>query len=141
VSTATIDEDITIAPTTFEANPISNLPPPPPSGGGSDIRDAPQYVPHTVSPILRNRQAVERALVRNYPAILRDAGIGGSPTVWFFVGEDGKVLQTQLHESSGYAQLDQAALAVAQVAEFSPALNRDRRVAVWVSLPITFEAR
>jgi len=32
-------------------------------------------------------------------------------------------------------------LMVADVIEFSPALNRDKRVPVWISLPITFTVR
>jgi hypothetical protein len=35
IAEATIDEDITIAPTTFEDNPIENLPPPP--SGDTDL--------------------------------------------------------------------------------------------------------
>jgi TonB family protein len=141
VSTAQIDEEITIAPTTFEANPVSNLPPPPTAGGGQDLMAAPQYTPMTVSPVLQNRPAVARALERNYPPLLRDAGIGGSPTVWFFIDENGRVLRTQLHESSGYEALDNAAIAVANIMEFSPALNRDKRVPVWVSIAVVFQAR
>jgi hypothetical protein len=30
---------------------------------------------------------------------------------------------------------------VAQVMQFSPALNRDKRVQVWVEIPIVFTAR
>jgi periplasmic protein TonB len=141
VSTAQIDDDITIAPTTFESNPIENLPPPPSASGAQDLMAAPTFTPHTVAPELRNRTAVQRALERNYPPLLRDAGIGGSPTVWFFIDENGRVLRTQLHQSSGYDQLDQAAIAVAGIMEFSPALNRDRRVPVWVSIPVVFQAR
>jgi len=51
------------------------------------------------------------------------------------------VQQTQVNESSGYEALDQAALNVAEVYRFSPALNRENQVAVWVALPITFQVR
>jgi outer membrane biosynthesis protein TonB len=37
--------------------------------------------------------------------------------------------------------LDEAALQVADVIRFSPALNRDKRVPVWISLPINFQTR
>jgi periplasmic protein TonB len=141
VSAAQIDEDITIAPTTFESNPIENLPPPPSAGGGQDLSAAPVFTPMTVAPELRNRQAVARALERNYPPLLRDAGIGGTPTVWFFIDENGRVVRHLLDQSSGYDQLDQAAIAVANIMEFSPALNQNRRVPVWVSIPIVFQAR
>ena len=71
--------------------------------------------------------------------MLRDSGIGGSVNVWFFIDEEGRVIQTQVNESSGYEALDEAALKVADVMRFSPALNRENRVQVWVSLPITFQ--
>jgi periplasmic protein TonB len=142
VSAADIDDDITIAPTTFDANPIENLPPPPTaSSGDGDISRAPTFTPMTVRPELRNQAEVQRALVRNYPPLLRDAGIGGTPVVWFFIDENGRVVRTQLSRSSGYPALDEAAINVAQVMQFSPALNRDRRVQVWVEIPIVFTAR
>jgi TonB family protein len=142
VSATDIDDDITIAPTTFDANPIENLPPPPTaSAGDGDISRAPTFTPMTVRPELRNQAEVQRALVRNYPPLLRDAGIGGTPVMWFFIDENGRVLRTQLSRSSGYPALDEAAQAVAQIMNFSPALNRDRRVQVWVEIPIVFTAR
>jgi periplasmic protein TonB len=142
VSAAQIDDDITIAPTTFDANPIENLPPPPTSSSGDqDISRAPVFTPMTVAPELQNRGEVQRALERNYPPMLRDAGIGGRPTIWFFIDENGRVLNTKLEQSSGHAAMDEAAIAVAQVMRFSPALNRDKKVQVWVELPIIFTAR
>jgi protein TonB len=141
VSAADISEDITIAPTTFDANPIENLPPPPSaSAGDADLSAAPVFTPMTVRPELLNRPEVQRALVRNYPPLLRDAGIGGSPTVHFFIDENGRVLRRLLSQESGYPALDEAAMAVAEVMRFSPALNRDKKVQVWVEIPIIFSA-
>lgn len=142
ISAAEISEDITIAPTTFDANPIENLPPPPSSSAGdADLSAAPVFTPMTVAPELQNRNDIARALVRNYPPLLRDAGIGGSPTVHFFIDENGRVLRTLLSKSSGYPALDEAAIAVAQQMKFSPALNRDKKVQVWVEIPIVFTAK
>ncbi|HEX6308799.1 MAG TPA: TonB family protein [Longimicrobiales bacterium] len=142
VSAADISEDITIAPTTFDANPIENLPPPPSaSAGDRDLAAAPVFTPMTVRPELLNRDEISRVLVRNYPPLLRDAGIGGSPTVHFFIDTDGTVLRTLLAKSSGYPALDEAALAVAKQMKFSPALNRDKKVQVWVEIPVVFSAK
>ena len=139
ISDVTVDEDITIAPTTFEDNPIDNLPPPP-TQGGADISAAPTFTPYEVAPELKNRAEVGRALQRYYPPMLRDAGMGGTVNVWFFIDEQGRVKDTRIDKSSGHDQLDQAALRVADIMEFSPALNREKRVQVWVSLPITFRS-
>ena len=141
VSAANIDEDITIAATTFEDNPIEMLPAPPTATTSDDISAAPTFTPFTVEPRLKNQDEVQRALQRNYPPLLRDAGIGGKATVWFFIDENGKVVKTQLNASSGYTALDEAAVAVANLMQFTPALNRDKKVQVWVSIPIAFTSK
>jgi protein TonB len=135
------DEEITISPTTFEENPVDRLPPPRDSNLSTSDPKGPKFTPFTVRPDIKNRGEVERALMREYPPVLRDAGIGGTVEVWFQIDEEGQVRKTQVKTSSGYAALDGAALAVAEIAEFTPALNRDKRVMVWISLPITFTTR
>jgi protein TonB len=141
IATADISEDITIAPTTFEDNPVEDLPPPPEEITTTDIAAAPTFTPYTVRPDIKNRADVARALEREYPPLLRDAGIGGTVQVWFFIDEEGRVQRTQVNESSGHKALDDAAIQVANIIEFTPALNRDKRVPVWISLPITFTTR
>ena len=132
------DVDLTIAKTSFIENPVDRLPPPP-SDVETNVTDAPVFTPYTVRPDVLNRPEVARALEREYPTILRDAGIGGVVTVWFFIDENGEVQRTQVRESSGHQGLDDAALTVADVFRFSPALNRDKRVPVWISLDIRFQ--
>jgi len=91
-----------------------------------------------VKPDVKNREEVQRALEREYPPLLRDAGIGGTVVVWFFIDDQGSVVRTLVRESSGFKGLDEAALKVAGIIRFTPALNRDKRVPVWISLPINF---
>ena len=98
----------------------------------------PVFTPYTVRPDYINAGEVRAALAREYPPLLRDAGIGGTVIVWFFIDEEGVVRNQQVFRSSGHQALDQAALRVAPVFRFTPALNRDRAVPVWVQLPITF---
>jgi protein TonB len=76
-----------------------------------------------------------------YPPLLRDAGIGGTATVWFFLDETGTVRRVLLDDSSGHQALDDAAMRVAGQIEFTPARNRDEPVPVWIALPITFTVR
>ena len=103
--------------------------------------ESPAYTPYDVKPGFKNKEEMERALVREYPPLLRDAGIGGTATIWFHIDETGKVLKAMVQTTSGHAGLDEAALRVAEAAEFTPALNRGRAVRVWTSLPITFSSR
>jgi len=106
-----------------------------------NIEAAPVFTPYTVKPELLNRDAVSRALVRNYPPLLRDAGIGGTVLTWLLINEQGVVQRTQVKEGSGHEALDQAALKVADIMKFSPALNRDQKVKVWIALPIVFKTQ
>ncbi len=102
------------------------------------LSSAPVFTPYTVKPDYINTNEVREALAREYPPLLRDAGIGGTTIVWFFIDEEGVVRNQEVFRSSGHEALDQAALRVAPVFRFTPALNRDQAVPVWVQLPITF---
>lgn len=141
IAETNIDEDITIAPTTFEDNPVEELPPPPTESVVVDISKEPTFTPYTVAPDILNADEVMRTLEREYPQLLRDAGIGGTVHVHFFINEEGVVINSLVRESSGHQALDDAALRVASITRFSPALNRDKKVPVWVSFPITFRVR
>ena len=105
-----------------------------------DLRAGPAFTPFTDAPTILNRNEVVAAMTREYPPLLRDAGIGGTVKVYFLIDEEGVVEQVRLDESSGHEALDEAALNVAGAFRFSPALNDEKPVPVWVSFPITFEA-
>lgn len=135
-----VDPELTIPSTDLEAY-STDVMPPPPGSRDDDLSKAPTFTPTTVSPQLENGDEVSRLLQRFYPPLLRDAGIGGTVSVWFFLDRSGKVVRTLINESSGYAELDSAALRVADRMRFSPAWNREKRVPVWVSIPILFEVR
>jgi protein TonB len=47
-------------------------------------------------------------------------------------------MQTRLAKSSGYELLDQAAQDGARKFRFSPAMQGERSVRVWVSIPVDF---
>ena len=137
MATAEIDDDVTIALTTFADNPIGDLPPPPPEKA-SDVSAAPVFTPMTLKPEILNLVEIQRALVRQYPPMLRNVGVGGTVEVWLFISKEGQVLNKRVFSSSGYGQLDDAALKVANIFRFSPAMNRDKTVPVWIRFPITF---
>ena len=115
--------------------------PPPPEKVETDLSAAPAWTHVDVYPFLKNRDEVERALEREYPPLLRDAGIGGTVKVWFFINEAGELVKNQVHTSSGHQALDEAAMRIAGVYEFTPATKEDEPVPVWVALDITFKSR
>jgi len=105
------------------------------------LMDEPTFTPFTVAPSITNRDEVIAAMEAEYPPLLREAGVGGTVRVYFFIDEEGRVAQTRVDDSSGHAALDDAALRVAGAFRFTPALNKDKKVPVWVSFPITFQVR
>ncbi len=139
VSQTELQEDVTIAPTTFEENPVDNLPPPP--SAASRLSDQPVFTPFTVAPRVRDPAEAAKIVESKYPSVMKNAGIGGTVLVWAFIDANGVVKNTQVKESSGMSRLDDAAEAAVREFEFVPALNYDRRVPVWISIPITFEVK
>lgn len=101
----------------------------------------PTFTPYTQRPEILNREEVIAALQTEYRQDLRDAGLEGQTNVWFFIDREGRVTDTRIQQSSGHADLDEAALRVAAAMRFSPALNRDEPVPVWVAFPISFRMR
>ena len=99
----------------------------------------PTFTPMMVRPEIRNLAEVQEALMREYLPLLRDTGVEGTVVVWFFISDEGQVLDRRVSQSSGRTPLDEAALTVADVFRFTPALNRDERVPVWIQLHITFQ--
>lgn len=109
-----------------------------PGGGVQDLRAGPTFTPFTVAPSLLNREEVGRSMTAEYPEEFRSAGVGGTVRVFFLIDADGNVARAVVDQSSGTPALDEAALRVAAVYRFKPALNRDTPVPVWVSFPIIF---
>jgi TonB family protein len=136
VAAVDVADDVTIEATTFEANPVENLPPPP--SGGSPA-DRPSFIPYDTPPAMRNRGEVMQLLQRLYPRNLKDAGIGGRVELWLYVNEQGRVERSEVKTSAGNPLLDEAAQQVAADMQFTPAKNRDKVTAVWVSQWVTFE--
>jgi protein TonB len=139
VAAHALEEEITIAPTTFEENPVESLPPPP-----SDVArlgDQPVFTPMTVRPEYRSLEGARRIVERHYPKLLKDAGIGGTVMVWVFIDTEGVVQNAKVQRSSGNSALDDAAMTASYEIRFTPALNRDKKVPVWVAIPITFSVK
>ncbi len=110
-----------------------------PPHAAEDVSREPMFTPYTVEPELRNRSEVTGVLQREYPDELRAAGIGGTAVVYLYVDRNGEVGNVRTARSSGHEVLDAAALEVARSFQFTPALNRDQQVPVWIQIPVVFE--
>lgn len=100
-----------------------------------------EWVQREVEPVLRNGPEVQRLLLKSYPSVFQQSGIGGRAVFHVLVGQDGAVARAVVAETSGHPALDRAAETVVHRMRFSPALNRGEPVAVWVQIPITFQTR
>lgn len=74
-----------------------------------------------------------------YPVSLWDDGVDGQTTLMVHVTDTGAVDTAYVSTSSGYAVFDSAALADVRQARFSPAVKGDRRIDMWVRLPVVYQ--
>jgi periplasmic protein TonB len=91
-------------------------------------------------PELSNRSEVARQLSRNYPPLLRDAGVVGTVTIRMRVLENGQVDPASIAvENATHDAFADAARRVVERMRFRPAKVGGRAVKVWVTLPVTFQ--
>lgn len=119
-----LQEDITIADTTPEAN----IPIAPPDDEG------PTFTPYDTPP-----RRIKKTYKIIYPELLRKAGIEGSVVLWLHLDETGKVDKVLVNVSSENPVLDNAAVQGMKTARFTPALQRDTPVPVWIQYIATFK--
>jgi peptidyl-prolyl cis-trans isomerase C len=73
-----------------------------------------------------------------YPDTSRRNGEEGTASVRICLDATGAVLSAELHTSSGFAALDQAALSIANATRFTPATTGGQAVGSCVLLPVNF---
>ena len=120
-------DDLTIEETDLDKFDAWDAPPPPPSG--------PQFKfipyddpPRPITPI--------RPV---YPDIAQEAGIEGQVLVQCFIDEKGKVKETIVVKGIPNTGLNESAVDALRKTRFRPAKQRERPVAVWITIPINFK--
>ncbi|MEY3381537.1 MAG: hypothetical protein RL468_2135 [Pseudomonadota bacterium] len=73
-----------------------------------------------------------------YPALSKRLGEQGTVTVRVMIGVDGTAQQAEISQSSGFARLDQAALAVVLKWRYVPGKRGGIPEAMWFNVPISF---
>lgn len=76
-----------------------------------------------------------------YPRTARKRGFHGIVVLSVFVDENGKVSNLWVSTSSGYILLDNAAVKAVKDWAFEPGMKGDKRIAMWVKVPIRFELK
>lgn len=74
-----------------------------------------------------------------YPRLSRRNGESGTVIVRAFADEAGLPHQVQVERSSGFARLDEAAMAAVRKTRFKPYTEYGKPVAGWVRMPFPFE--
>ena len=73
-----------------------------------------------------------------YPESLWDEGVEGQAVVMVLVGAEGTVDSVYLRQTSGWEEMDSAAVRGARVLRFEPGRRGTDPVDVWVRLPVRF---
>jgi protein TonB len=128
-----LPDDATIDLTSLDLNAEPPPPPPPPS----DDEDIFAFVPHDEPPKPVGGMA---AVLRNieYPEIARRAGVEGSVLLYVQVDEKGEIVNTRVMKLEGLDVFVTAAIKAVKSVKWKPAMQRDRPVKVWASVPIEF---
>ena len=120
-------DDLTIEETDLDNFDAWDAPPPPPSG--------PQFkfIPYDDPP----RPVTPIKPV--YPDIAQEAGIEGQVLVQCFIDEKGRVKETIVVKGIPNTGLNESAVEALRKTRFRPAKQRERPVAVWITIPINFK--
>lgn len=127
-----IPEDITIDETELDDFEW-DAPPPPPDQGPSI-----PFIPYDEAPVpIGGQDALMRRVV--YPSMAQEAGIEGLVMVHAFINKKGRVTDTMILDGVPNTGLNEAAVAAIIRTRWKPAKQRDKIVAVWISIPIRFK--
>ena len=76
-----------------------------------------------------------------YPRIARKRGYQGTVVLEVLVDQNGRVGDLRLFTSSGYSILDKKAMASVKGWLFEPGMKGDKKVDMWVRVPVRFELK
>ena len=109
-----------------------NAPPPPPIRETEEI----EFVKYDSPPLpVGGFKAIQKHLV--YPESERKAGTEGKVVVFIHINESGQVDRYKIEESLNDA-CDKAAIDALKAVQWTPAMQRDKPIAVWIAVPVEF---
>lgn len=136
-----VPDDVTIEDTDIDLSMLDDLPPPPPLVEGKEVVTEEIELEEEEEEIVElwkveKRPVVTKRVVPEYPEIALKANITGKVFVTALITKEGRV--ERLGKITGPEVFHAAAREAAMQWEFEPAIQNDRPVKVWVSLPFTF---
>lgn len=104
-------------------------------------RPPPPQIPPPDSFIIHDKwpEPIKRTNLQ-YPKLAILTQLEGTVFVAAYIDTTGKVLRAHVAQSA-HEILDTAALQAIKQWHFSPAMNRDKPVAVWITIPVTFRLK
>lgn len=118
---------------TYEGNDA----PPPPLPTGTISKDV-DFTPYDEPPVpIGGMAAIARNVI--YPEIAKEAGIEGTVYIQSYIDEKGVVQNCVINKGMPGTGLDEAAMDAIKKTKFKPALQGDRKVGVWIAIPVTFK--
>ncbi|MAW75626.1 MAG: energy transducer TonB [Candidatus Marinimicrobia bacterium] len=121
------DEDITIEDTEIEDFEDWEGP-----GFGPDPSD--EFIPYDQAPVPK----IPIGSLIVYPELAREAGIEGKVYIKAFINVKGIVTSVQVLKGIPNTGLDEAAIKAVRKSRWHPARQRDKKVGVWITIPIDF---
>ena len=131
-----VSDDVTIEDTDLDLDLDDFAPPPPMEDLVDDVELEEEEEIVELWKVEKQPVPTKRA-VPQYPDIARKANITGKVFVTALVNKAGKV--ESIGKITGPEVFHEAARSAAQKWEFEPAIQNDKPVKVWVSLPFTFQ--
>ena len=134
VESEELPDDVTIETTELDIWEENIPPPPPPAAMEAPPPEEDEIVPfwHVESP-----PELVHAVPPKYPEIARKAQMEGKIFLHLLVGKNGEVEDVQFIK--GPEIFKEAAIKAARQFRFSPALQNDKPVRVWMAVPIDFK--
>ena len=121
------DDDITIEDT--DLDDFADWEAPDAGSGPSE-----EFIPYDQAP----RPRIPLGDLVNYPELAKEAQIEGTVHIKAFIDIKGKVTSTRIIKGVPNTGLDEAALKAVKKSRWFPARQRDKKVGVWITIPIVF---
>ena len=127
------DEDYDEFESDFDDWEDWDAPPPPDEGGDSE------FVAYDKAPLSKSGKSIFDYL--EYPKLAIEMKLEGKVFIKFFVDKKGRVRQNSIQMIRGNPVFEEAAVTAVSKSEWKPAMQRDMKVGVWMTVPVNFKLK